>query len=207
MATPATFRLTEPISGRDHTRGPRTAQVSLVKYGDFECPYFRAAESIVSALIEAFGDQLTVAFRHFPLRSVHPHAQIAAEVAEAAAAQGKFWEMRDMLFAHQHALDDAHLVQYAAELALDVDRVRGELASHAHAGRVAHDWQSGLDSGVIDTPVFYIDDTRYDGPLALRNMHAAIRELHPDLAAAVTTVPNIRIPRVKWPHVLGLQAD
>ena len=136
MATQSRHRLSEPVSARDHIRGPRSAAISLVEYGDFECPYCRAAEPIVAGLMEAVGGQLSVTFRHFPLTEVHPHGQHAAEVAEAAAAQGKFWEMHDLLFANQNALDDASLVNYAADLTLDADRVRRELASHEHAGRV-----------------------------------------------------------------------
>ena len=124
MATQGTIQLTKPVSERDHTRGPQSAEVSLVEYGDFECPYCRAAEPIVAGLIEALGDQLSVTFRHFPLSQVHPHARHAAEVAEAAAAQGKFWEMHDTLFARQDALDDTDLLKYAAELSLDSDRVK-----------------------------------------------------------------------------------
>jgi protein-disulfide isomerase len=174
-----------------------------LEYGDFECPYCRAAEPIVAGLIEVFGDQLSVAFRHFPLLKVHPHAQHAAEVAEAAATQGKFWEMHDRLFASQDALDDADLVKYAAELSLDAERVSRELVTHEYARRVAHDRASGLDSGVNGTPTFYIDGTRYDGPVALRNMLAAVRELHPDLEPADTPATNPRIPRVSWHRVPG----
>src|SRR5947208_16735770 len=111
MAAHAPVRLIDPVNERDHTRGPRSAPVSLVEYGDFECPYCRAAEPIVAGLREALGEQLSVTFRHFPMTEVHPHGQHAAEVAEAAAAQGKFWEMHDVLFANQHALDDASLPQ------------------------------------------------------------------------------------------------
>src|ERR1700730_3678191 len=157
MATQGTIQLTEPVSKRDHMRGPRSAEVSLVEYGDFECTYCRAADPIVAGLIEALGDQLSVPSRHFPLRQAHPHAQHAAEVAEAAASQGKFWEMHDTLFARQDALDDVSLLKYAAELTLDTERVSRELASHEHAGRVEEDRQSGLQSGVNGTPTFYID--------------------------------------------------
>src|ERR1700694_4654812 len=148
MATQRIIQLTQPVSERDHIRGLHGAEVTLVEYGDFECPYCRAAEPIVAGLMEAFGDQLVVVFRHFPLRQAHPHAQHAAEVAEAAASQGKFWEMHDMLFARQDALDDDSLVTYTTELSLDADRIGRELASHEHAGRVEEDVQSGLDSGV-----------------------------------------------------------
>src|SRR5712671_6059617 len=119
MPSQSRHRLSEPVGARDHTRGSQSAEISLVEYGDFECPYCRAAEPIVAGLMEALGDQLAVTFRHFPLKQVHPHAQHAAEVAEAAAAQGKFWEMHDKLFARQDALDDASLVKYAVALGLD----------------------------------------------------------------------------------------
>src|SRR5712692_12001464 len=135
MATQSRHRLSEPVSARDQIRGPRSAVISLVEYGDFECPYCRAAEPIVAGLIEALGDRLSVTFRHFPLSQVHSHAGHAAEVAEAAASQGKFWEMHDTLFARQDALDDAELLKYAAELSLDSDRVSRELAGHGYARR------------------------------------------------------------------------
>src|SRR5688572_18455067 len=109
MATERITRLSKPVDEHDHVRGPRSAAVSLVEYGDFECPYCRAAAPIVTALIEALGDDLSVTFRHFPLTEIHPHAQHAAEVAEAAASQGKFWEMHDTFFAYQEALDDKSL--------------------------------------------------------------------------------------------------
>ena len=199
MATQGTAQLTEPVSERDHIRGLLAEEVSLVEYGDFECPYCRAAEPIVAGLIEALGDHLSVTFRHFPMKEVHPHAPHAAEVAEAAASQGKFWEMHDKLFANQQALDDSSLMKYTAELSLDAVRVERELSSHQHARRVAEDFQSGLRSGVNGTPTFYIDGTRYDGPVALRDILSAIRGLHPDLEVADTTA-NPRIPRVKWPE-------
>src|SRR5438270_7159413 len=200
MATQSHYRLSEPLSARDHIRGRRSAAISLVEYGDFECPYCRAAEPIVAGLREALGDQLSVTFRHFPMTEVHPHGQHAAEIAEAAAAQGKFWEMHDILFANQHALDDASLLQYVADLGLDAERVRRELASHEHAGHVAEDRASGLASGVRGTPSFYIDGARYEGSVALRQMLAVIREQHPDLEVAETAATNVRIPRVTWPR-------
>jgi protein-disulfide isomerase len=150
--------------------------------------------------MEALGDQLSVTFRHFPMLEVHPHGQHAAEVAEAAAAQGRFWEMHDMLFANQNALDDASLLKYADDLALDVERVRRELATHEHRGHVAEDRTSGLASGVAGTPTFYIDGARYEGSVALRQMLAVIRAQHPDLEVAETAAANVRIPRVTWPR-------
>src|SRR5216684_1642955 len=200
MATQAPTRLNEPVSERDHIYGSWSAEVWLVEYGDFECPYCRAADPIVAGLMKALGGQLSVTFRHFPLSQVHPHAGHAAEVAETAAAQGKFWEMHDTLFARQDALDDADLLKYAAELSLDSDRVSRELAGHEYARRVEEDQQSGLDSRVSDTPTFYIDGIRYDGSVALRDMLAAIRQLHPDLEPGDTAASNPRIPRVRWPR-------
>jgi protein-disulfide isomerase len=172
-----------------------------VEYGDFECPYCRAAEPIIAGLMEALGDQLSVTFRHFPMLEVHPHGQHAAEVAEAAAAQGRFWEMHDMLFANQNSLDDASLVKYAADLALDAERIRRELESHEFAGSVAEDRRSALASSVSGTPTFYIDGARYDRSVALRQMLAAIRERHPDVEVADTAAATTaRIPRVTWPR-------
>ena len=200
MATQSRHRLSEPVSAHDHTRGPRSAAIWLVEYGDFECPYCRAAEPTVAGLMEALGDQLSVTFRHFPMTEVHPHGQHAAEVAEAAAAQGKFWEMHDMLFANQNALDDASLVKHAADLGLDAERVGRELESHEHAGRIEEDRRSALASGVRGTPSFYIDGTRYEGSVALRQMLDAIREQHPDVEVADTAATSARIPRVTWPR-------
>src|SRR6266404_614614 len=127
MATQSRPDLTGPVGAFDNPRGLQSAPISWSDYGDFECPYCRAAEPIVAGLMEALGDRLSVTFRHFPMLEVHPHGQHAAEVAEAAAAQGKFWEMHDMLFANQNALDDASLVKYAVALGLDAERVGREL--------------------------------------------------------------------------------
>jgi protein-disulfide isomerase len=192
-------RLALSVSALDHLSGPRTAEIYLLEYADFECPYCRAAEAIVTGLREALGDRLGVVYRHFPMRDVHPHAQHAAEVAEAAARQGRFWEMHSYLYAHQNALDDASLVRYARELGLDADRVNEELASHVHAPLVAEDLESGLASGVHGTPTFFVDGVRYDGPATLRDLLAAIREQHPDVEAADMESSGPRIPRVKWP--------
>ena len=198
MNTLSSSQLSQPVTSRDHVRGRESAEVSLVEYGDFECPYCRAAEPIVEGIIEALGDQVRVAFRHFPLRQVHPHAEHAAEVAEAAAAQGKFWEMHDRLFAGQDALDDESLMHYAAQLSLDAERVGRELASHQYAARVTEDQQSGIASGVSGTPTFFIDGARYEGSAALDRMLAAILQLHPDVKVADSSKTPPRIPRVKW---------
>ena len=203
MTTQGTVRLGEPVTERDHVRGIRTAQVSLVEYGDFEYPYCRAAQAIIDGLMKASGDQLSLTFRHFPLRKVHPHSQRAAEVSEAANSEGKFWAMHDKLFANQEALDDASLVRYAAEISVDAGRVARELDSHQHASRVAEDYMSGLKSGVNGTPTFYIDGTRYDGPVALRDMFTSIPEQHLELQVAGRFAASPRIPRVNWSGTPG----
>jgi protein-disulfide isomerase len=183
MAEGGVQRLALSVGERDHVQGPGTAPVTLVEYGDFECPYCRAAVPIVQELQRLLDDQLRFVFRHFPLTGLHPHAQHAAEAAEAAAAQGSFFEMHAALFAHQEALDDDDLVEYAADLGLDTARIRGELGASTYAGRVREDFESGLRSGARGTPTFYLDDLRYDGIVGLRQFLAAIQEAHPDVVS------------------------
>jgi protein-disulfide isomerase len=166
-------RLTVPVGERDHALGPPDAQVTLVEYGDFECPFCALAYPIVKDLRQRLGDQLRVVFRHFP-RPEHPHARHAAETAEVAAAAGKFWEMHDALFEHQQALEDAHLVQYAAKLGLDADRFQGDLTAHTYHDRVQEDVLSGIHSGVRGTPTFFINGERHDGRWELDPLLAAI---------------------------------
>jgi protein-disulfide isomerase len=155
--------LTPPVSDRDHAAGPVDAPVTLVEYGDYECPYCGMAYPIVKALQRQLGTQLRFVFRNFPLAEAHPHARHAAQVAEAAAAQGKFWEMHDMLFEHQQALTDPDLIGYARELGLDAERVARELEAGTHAKRVRDDFRNGMRSGVNGTPTFFINGERYDG--------------------------------------------
>jgi protein-disulfide isomerase len=155
--------LSRPVDERDHVDGPADAPVTLVEYGDFECPHCGAAHPVVKAIQQAMGPRLRFAYRNFPLSQAHPHAEHAAEAAEAAAAQGQFWEMHDALFEHQRALDDRHLVRYAADLGLDADRVAEELANETHAPHVRADFRSGVRSGVNGTPTFFTNGERYDG--------------------------------------------
>jgi protein-disulfide isomerase len=186
------------VQDRDHVQGLATAAVTLVEYGDYECPYCRAATPIVEELQRLLGDQLRFVFRHFPLTGLHPHAQHAAEAAEAAAAQEKFAEMHAALFEHQEALEDDDLVKYAADLDLDAARLGRELGAHSYAGRVREDFESGLRSGVRGTPTFYLDGARYDGLVGVRQFLAAIKEAHPDLVTADLEglVGQRTIPRV-----------
>jgi len=156
--------LTPLVSEHDHAHGAADAPVTLVEYGDYECPYCGRAYPIVKQVQEQLGEQLRFVFRNFPLRELHPHAQHAAEAAEAAGAQDRFWEMHDHIFEHQRALSDRHLSEYAALLGLDVERFDRELTSHAHASRVRSDFASGVRSGVNGTPTFFINGVRHEGP-------------------------------------------
>ena len=155
--------LAVPVSDADHSVGPVDAPVTLVEYGDLECPNCRKAYPIVKEMRRRLGPRLRFVYRHFPLTHLHEHAQHAAEVAEAAAAQGKFWEMHDRLFERQFAMEDDHLVSYAAELGLDAARVERELAAHVYKSRVRDDFMGGVRSGVNGTPTFFVNGERYDG--------------------------------------------
>jgi protein-disulfide isomerase len=164
-----------PVSDRDHIQGPETARVTLVEYGDYECPYCGQAYPIVKAIQEELGNDLRFVFRNFPLSQMHPHAEHAAETAEAAAAQGKFWEMHDYLYEHQRALDDNHLADYAARIGLDTDRFIREMEAQAYTERVKEDFMSGVRSGVNGTPTFFINGARHDGSFDFRTLLHAIQ--------------------------------
>jgi protein-disulfide isomerase len=169
--------LTPPISKRDHTIGPPDAPIVMAEYGDFECPYCAQAEPVFKALIHSLPESLLFAFRHFPLAEAHPHSVRAAEAAEAAGAQGRFWEMHDVLFAHQDALEDANLVEYASAIGCDVDRFVDEMAENRYAGRVRENFLSGVRSGVNGTPTIFINGLRYDGPRDLESLMVAIQQV------------------------------
>jgi formate-nitrite transporter family protein len=156
-------QLVVPASERDHIAGSLEAPVILVEYGDFECPHCGRAYPIVKGAKQYLGKELAVVYRHFPLAEMHPHATLAAEAAEAAGAQGKFWEMHDMLFEHQDALEQEDLVAYAEMLDLDVTRFTRELASGVHVKKVTDDFRGGVRSGVNGTPTFFINGERFDG--------------------------------------------
>jgi Na+/H+ antiporter NhaA len=160
---------------RDHIRGPEDATVTLLEYGDFECPYCgRAADAIESVLGQT--SQLRYVWRHLPLTDVHPHTQQAAEAAEAAAAQGRFWEMHDLLLDHQDSLEPSDLVRYAELLGLDVDRFIDDLERHAGARRIADDVESAEESGVAGTPTFFVNGRRYWGAYDVDGLSRAVRE-------------------------------
>jgi len=170
-------QLTPPVSTRDHVAGPDNAPVTLVEYGDYECPYCGMAYPIVKAAQLELGGQLRFVFRHFPLAEAHPHARLAAQAAEAAAAQGRFWEMHDMLFEHQEALANEDLVSYAGLLGLDTAQFARDLEAGTYEKRVRDDFRSGVKSGVNGTPTFFVNGNRYDGSWANKEgFISALRE-------------------------------
>jgi len=159
---------------RDHIRGPIDAPLTVIEFGDFECPYCGQAEPVARDLLE--DADLRFVWRHLPLTDVHPAAQLAAEASEAAAAQGRFWEMHDLLLAHQDDLSAADLVGYAAELGLDVERFHDDLKRHVHETRVAQDVESADLSGATGTPTFFVNGQRHYGAYDLESLKAAVAE-------------------------------
>jgi protein-disulfide isomerase len=154
--------LTLPVGERDHIQGAGGAPVTLVEYGDYECPHCGHAYPIVQEVQRRLGEKLRFVFRNFPITGTHPHAEVAAEAAELAAAQGKFWEMHDALFEHQTALGEASILALAAEVGMDTRKLGAGLESGAARDRVREDFMSGVRSGVNGTPTFFINGMRYD---------------------------------------------
>jgi protein-disulfide isomerase len=155
--------LVVPVSERDHHQGSATAAVTLVQYGDYECPYTRQSTTIVRAIQQQLGEQLRFVFRNFPLAEIHPHALHAALAAEAAASQGKFWQMHDYIFHHQHTLEDADLEQFAEEVGLDMEHYARDMIQQRHLPRIEEDVEGGERSGVQGTPTFFINGVFYRG--------------------------------------------
>ena len=181
---PLIATLSPPVDPkRDHVRGPDDAPVTLVEYGDFQCPYCGEAYPVVNELRARFGDQLRFVFRHMPLSDLHPRAPFAAEAAEAAAGQGCFWEMHDRLFEHQHELEDSDLRAHAEAVGVaDGARFDAELRDRAHAARVEEDYRSGAESGVPSTPRFFVNGLIHLGSASYGELGEAIdAELHTSL--------------------------
>ena len=169
--------LAEPVTGTDHFRGNELAPVTLVEYGEFECPECGRAYHVIKELLEEAPDEFRFVFRHFARDEVHPFSERSARAAEAAGAQGRFWEMHDFLFERQHQLEYDDLFRHARELGLDVDRFRQELTSdQTHLTKVRSDLESGLASGVSGTPTFFINGVRYEGSTDVAGLLTAIRE-------------------------------
>ena len=174
MRTQWVAKLTLPVGERDHIQGPAAAPITLLEYGDYECPYCGQAYPIVKELQQQLGDRLRFIFRNFPLSTMHLHAEQAAEAAETAGAHGKFWEMHDTLYENQEALDIEDLVQYATALGLETSRFTSELGKHTQAARVREDFMSGARSGVNGTPTFFINGVRHDDSFDLATLLKAM---------------------------------
>lgn len=160
----------------DHILGNANARVTLVEYGDYECPHCAKAQPVVEAMRAAMGDDLRVVFRNFPLSQIHPHATRAAEAVEAAGVQGKFWQMHDAVFAHQsEGLADAHLLALAEEVGADKAAVESALHEKTFAAHVQDDFAGGVRSGVNGTPTFFINGARYDGSWDEETLLEALR--------------------------------
>jgi protein-disulfide isomerase len=168
-------KLTVPVYSSDHIQGAADAPITLLEYGDFECPHSQAAVLIVQDLQQAFGDRIRFVFRHFPLKK-HPHAELASEGAEAAAAQGKFWEMYQQLFDNQYALEEDNLIGYARVLGLDTGRFKQALAQHTHLKRVREDVRSGMESGASGTPEFFVNGVIHSGDYDFDSLRERIEE-------------------------------
>ena len=171
-------KLVLPLAGRDHIQGAVEAPSKLVEYGDYECPYCGEAYAMVKAIQERMGDRLCFAFRNFPLVNAHPHAEHAAEAAEAAGVQGRFWEMHALIFENQRALEDEDLSEYAAEVGLDADRLIADVLAGKHSARVREDIRSGARDGVDGTPTFFVNGVRYDGEVDVDSLVAALKQSH-----------------------------
>src|SRR5690349_12886929 len=168
------FRLTEPVSPVDHVLGPEHAPVTVVEYGDFECPSCKQATGTVKMMLARFDQQVRLAFRHFPLEGVHPHALRAAEAAECAGGQGRFWEMHDLLFDRQEHLKRSQLFDYAAELGLDRARFTADMDDEIYLQRVREHQESGMASGVRATPTFYVNGALVDVSYGLHALIDAV---------------------------------
>ncbi len=168
--------LTVPVRTQDHAVGPTNAPVTLVEYGDFECPYCGQAHYVLQEILEEMRSGLLFVFRYFPVTQVHPHAETAAMAAEAAGSQGRFWEMHDALFENQRALGDEDILRYAEAIDLDLGRFEADMRTGRHAARIREDFMSGVRSGVNGTPTFFINGARHDGSYEYPVLSRALRE-------------------------------
>lgn len=169
--------LEPPVCLRDHTQGSEAAVVTLVAYADYGCAACSQAYASVEYTRQHAGDRMRFVFRHFVTPASRPQGQHAAEAAEAAAAQGRFWEMHNTLIAHEGALDNGHIVEYAAALGLDMPHFLRDVTGHVHAARVREDYDSGIRSGVDTAPAFFINEMRHDGPYDPETLMAALEDV------------------------------
>jgi protein-disulfide isomerase len=168
--------LTPPVSARDHAEGAANAPMTLVEYGDYQCPYCGAAYPVVKHLQKALGKKLRFVFRNFPLTEAHPYALVAAEAAEAAALQGKFWEMHDFIYENQDSLEPDILADWAEQVGLNVEEFGTNISQGEITKRIKDDRLSGIRSGVNGTPCFFINGARYDGSADYDSLRAALEE-------------------------------
>ena len=166
--------LLAPDGATDHIRGQSFAAVTVIEYGDFECPLCLQAYAGLKVMLPHFGQQLRFVFRHFPLREMHPHAELAAEAAEAAGAQGKFWPMYELLFTHQQHLAEKHLLDYAEQVGLDMPRYRNEMKDHVYLQRVQEHILGARHLDIRSTPAFYVNGVVTDVSFGLQHLHEAI---------------------------------
>jgi protein-disulfide isomerase len=176
-SAPVIVDLAVPVDpDRDHIRGPEDAPVTIVEYGDLECPFCGRAEQAIRPLLSEFGGrELRYVWRHLPLNDVHPRAQLAAEASEAAGAQGKFWEMHDLMLSHQDHLTLTDIKRYAQQLELDMDRFTEFMHKHKGKPRIAEDVESADLSGVTGTPTFFVNGHRYQGAYDLPTLQKVVR--------------------------------
>ncbi|MDG4832581.1 thioredoxin domain-containing protein [Solwaraspora sp. WMMD1047] len=170
----AVSRLRVPVGGGDHVRGRTDAPVTLVEYGDFQCPHCGAAYENVHEVLRQRPDRVRVVFRHFPVTNLHPYAEVAAETAEAGTDRDRFWQLHDWLFEHQDQIDPVHLSLGVQQVGLPADEVTREVTDHVHLDRVRGDFVGGIRSGVNGTPTFFVNGLRHDGPYALPDLLAAV---------------------------------
>lgn len=168
-------KLLLPIQPEDHVQGPPEARYTLVEYGDYECPDCGRLFTTIRELRSELQDDIRLVFRHYPRSGIHPHAQQAAEAAEAAGAQDHFWEMHDLLFANQNALGAKDLYRYAEQLSLETERFRSELKHRTYENRVREDFRRGVENGVYGTPGLFINGIRHDGALDLDSLLARLK--------------------------------
>jgi protein-disulfide isomerase len=186
--------LIQPVGPGDHVIGPTSARVTLVEYGDYECRESAKAQIVIEQLLSGFGECVRFVFRHFPVARSHPHAVAAAEAAEAAGVQDRFWPMHEMLFHNRDALALPNLLGYAKRLGLDVDRFAAELELGSHSTKVNGDFHSGLRSGVQTTPTFFVDGVKFEGPFDGPELKITLRQ-------AATAPPSSAAMRAARPPV------
>ena len=163
-----------PLTGADHSQGNANASLTLLEYGDYECPACMQAEPLTRHLVDTFGKRLRFVFRHYPLVEVHPHAELAAEAAEAAAAQGRFWPMHHLLFSQAHHLKLTALTGYAESIGLDMHRFQGEMGDRIYTQRVQEHRRAAEQAGIRATPAFFLNGAVVDVSFGLENLEASI---------------------------------